>query len=335
MNQEIHDKILKGAFDLRDELHLNRKVGKLRGANTGFTKADEYISLKKGYPLMLGGVGGAGKSEFAFELIIQSILNHKWRWLILSPETGNAIEIYTYLISKMNDGKEIFLPSDYAMKDESFSKMLHFLQKHIKVLDVQDGWDDVFSGIDLNLKNFFSYIEKAETQMKAKFDGILVDPFNELDIDLDGGIMRSVKDELKVLLRYTKKHNYLTILTNHANDVRTFQQKDDNGLWYRYSPPAKKEEWAYGQQFGRKGYQMITVYEMHPKIIEQMAHAGDLEMQHALDNEFNVREFHVQKSKPAGVGKRGVFRLFWDWKKKRFYEIDNIGMKKQINFPSL
>jgi len=330
----INDKILKGAYDLKAELNEHRRIGSLRGASTGLTKADQFISLKKGYPFMIGGIGGSGKTELTFELIIQSIILHKWRWLILSPETGNAVEIYTYLISKLNRGKEFF-KGEYSMNEKEYSKLLMWLQKYVKVLDVEDGWEDVMKGIDLNLSNYFAYIEKAEKKMGAKFDGLLIDPFNELDIDLDQSIMRTVKDELKILLRHTKKNNYFTILTNHVNDVRSFNKKADDGTMFRYTPPAKKEEWAYGMQFSRKGYQMITMYEPHPHIVDELAAQGDVEMQHASMNDYNVREAIVQKSKPNGVGKRGIFRLFWDWKMKRYYEVDDIGKKKSIKFPEL
>lgn len=329
------NKILKGALDLKLELDKHRKYGKLKGAYCGFDCADEFISLKKGYPLMIGGLGGSGKTEFTFELIIRSIINHGWRWLILSPETGNALEIYTYLISKLTNGKDFF-NTQYQVEEEHYQKIVKWLHQHVKVLDVEEGWEDVMKGIDLNLKNYFSFIEKAELSMGRKFDGLLIDPFNELDIDLDQAIMRTVKDELKILLRYTKKNNYFTILTNHVNNVKEFHKKAPDGQMFRYSPPAKKEEWAYGMQFSRKGFQMILPYEPHPCIVDELAEAGDREMQFAATvAEYQVREFYVQKSKPNGVGKVGRFRLFWDWKKKRYYEIDDLLNPKAIINPKL
>ena len=139
-----------------------------------------------------------------------------------------------------------------------------------------------------------------------------------------------MKNELDVLIAWTKKKNYLTILTNHANDKQEIREKDDDGEWYFWNPPTKKEELAYGAQFGRKGYQMILLYAPHQTKQVQMANSGDKEMEHSVQNYYNVRDVYVQKTKPKGVGKTGKFRLFYDRKHQRYYNVDSLGMKEGL-----
>ena len=70
---------------------------------------------------------------------------------------------------------------------------------------------------------------------------------------------------------------------------------------------------------------MVLLYEPHQTKQVQMANAGDEEMQHSFRNNYNVRDVYVQKTKPKGAGKTGKFRLFYDRKKQRYYNIDSLG----------
>lgn len=319
-------------FDLLQRRQTNRR----RGLDLSWSNANEFISLKKGYPLMVAGVGGVGKTEFLLDLMINSSIMHKWRWLILSPEMGDRDEVFEQLIEKLSKGDVLEKSSEdkdrMPMSDETFDKLVEWCNKYYRVLDPISNWNDRFDNLQLNIRNFFEHVQVEEQRLGGSFDGILIDPFNELDIDWSN-IMNSVKDELDVLLAWTKKRNYFTVLTNHVKDKQDLRGSYGNEV-YMWTPPAKKEEWAYGQQFGRKGYQMVMMYQWHPNKQREMAEMEDKEMAHSVDNFYNVREFYVQKSKPKGVGKTGKFRLFFDRKSNRYYNYDPLyDMKKGILWP--
>jgi len=324
---ELHDTIIQ-------RMHTNRR----RGLDTSWSNANEFISLKKGYPLFVAGVGGVGKTEIILDIMINAAIMHKWTWLVLSPEMGTAEEILEQIIEKMSNGEQLDINSNNPIDKEKVSKIVKWANKHFRILDPLRNWKENMKDMALNIENFFQMAKREEELLKGKFDGILIDPFNELDIDLGGGkTMTTVKNELDALLWWTKKHNYFTILTNHVNDKQEVREKDDQGTYF-WTPPSKKEEWAYGQQFGRKGYQMMLVYNPHPR--QQVAYAldGDKEMEHSVQNYNNVREFLVQKTKPKGVGKTGKFRLFFDHKTQRYYNLelhDNGYIKKGILLPKI
>ena len=327
--------VVNSPLSLLGELKQRRNTYEKRGLSTGWKKADEFMSLKKGYPIMIGGYAGSGKSEVAFDIAINSSVDHDWLWLIVSPETGDQFEIMEYLIEKVAQGKHIGKKYQGALSDDEYESIVKWLHKHIRILDRQSGWDDVFTGLDFSLKNLFEVVENVEKQLKGKFDGIIIDPFNELDLNLGGNIAGTVKDELDALIRYTKKNNYLTILTNHANNRHEIQSKDENGKSFFWKPPATKEEWAFGQQFARKGYQMLFVYEPPMQFQHLQRNEGNVDFMESINNNYNVREILCQKTKPKGVGKTGKFCLHFDRQHQRYYEIDSLGMKKKIKYPKL
>jgi hypothetical protein len=313
-------------------LQLRRVNNRRRGLDTAWSNANEFISLKKGYPLMIAGVGGSGKTEVAFDIMLNSSLMYGWRWLVLSPETGDQYEIIEALVEKMANGAVLEKTSQYAMSDKKFDQIMKWLNDHFRILDPTEHWKGNFTDLQLNIENFFSAVHKEEERLGGKFDGVMIDPFNELDIEISGSIANTVKNELDRLIAWTKKKNYLTILTNHANDKTEVREKNAEGEWYFWTPPNKKEEWAYGAQFGRKGYQMLLLHEPHPEKQSELANAipSDLEMEHSIQCHHNVRDVYVQKTKPKGVGKTGKFRLFYDRSKQRYYSLDENGNKKGL-----
>jgi len=243
------------------------------------------------------------------------------------------------IIEKMSGGEQLNVNSDNPIAKEKVAKIIHWANKHFRILDPLRNWKEKMSDMALNIENFFQMAKREEQILKGKFDGVLIDPFNELDIALGGGkTMTTVKNELDALLWWTRKNNYFTILTNHVNDKQEIRDKDDEGFFF-WTPPTKKEEWAYGQQFARKAYQMVLVYNPHQRLQTNLALDGDREMEHSIQNYHNVREFLVQKTKPKGVGKTGKFRLFFDYKTQRYYNLeqqaDNSLRKAGILLPKL
>ena len=325
-------------IELQDEVLQRMQTNRRRGLDLAWPNMSEYVSLKKGYPIFVAGVGGVGKTEIILDIMINSAIMHKWVWLVLSPEMGTAEEILEQIVEKMSGGQQLDAKSDNPISQEKAKKIIKWANKHFRILDPMRNWKENMADMSLNIENFFQMAKREEQILKGKFDGVLIDPFNELDIDLGGSkTMTTVKNELDALLWWTKKNNYCTILTNHVNDKQEIRDKDDEGH-FQWTPPAKKEEWAYGQQFGRKGYQMVLVYNPHARKQVSAALDGDQEMEHSIQNYNNARELYVQKTKPKGVGKTGMFRLFYDRKVQRYYSLEFDGnnyTKKGLLIPKI
>jgi hypothetical protein len=286
---------------------------------------------------MIAGKGGVGKTEFILDLMINASIMHGWKWLILSPEMGDKDEIIEQLMEKLSKGEVLDIPNEAKgeeidptrppMTSTSFDRILLWVHKHFRILDPIDNWNETYSNLALNLENFFNAVEKEE-KIIGRFDGILIDPFNELDIELN---FQTVKDELNVLLAWTKRKSYLTVLTNHTTGAeKELQDQTSEKFKYTWTVPATKEQWAFGQQFSRKGYQMVLIYEPHELKQVEAANNYDSEMMHSCNYGHNVREFFVQKSKPKGVGRTGKFRLFYNRSTQKYYEIDKTGVPRAV-----
>ena len=115
-------KITTTPLEAMSTLQLRRVNNRRRGLDTAWSNANEFISLKKGYPLMIAGVGGSGKTEVAFDIMINASLMYGWRWLVLSPETGDQYEIIEALVEKMADGAVLEKTSQYAMSERNSTR---------------------------------------------------------------------------------------------------------------------------------------------------------------------------------------------------------------------
>lgn len=321
-------------IELEGEIIKRRLTNRRRGNDTGWKQADKFMSLKRGYPMMIGGVGGAGKTELAFDIAINSAIMYGWSFFVFSPETGDKYEIMEYLIDKLANGKSLEQPSERPISDTDLAKMTIWLNKHFRIMDVSEHWDDNYNQLPLTMDNLFAAVDVEERRLGAKFDGVIVDTFNDLDIEPKSV---EVKKELMRALHWIKKKNYLGIITNHANDKNEIREKvsRDPDEWVTWTPPNKKEEWAYGQQFAKKGYQMLLVYEQPHHLVRRDADDGDFRARHSIENNYNSRIIYVQKSKPKGVGRTGMFRLFYDRQRNRYYEVDSLGARQDIKYPEL
>lgn len=57
-----------------------------RGLSTGWPLFNEFFSLRKKQLTVVSGIPNHGKSEFMDALMVNSILDHKWKWGVFSPE---------------------------------------------------------------------------------------------------------------------------------------------------------------------------------------------------------------------------------------------------------
>ncbi len=80
--------------------------------------------LKKGYPLFVAGNPGSGKTEFIFEILINTSIMYGWKHFIYCGEGGNIEHIYNELLFK-------YLQKPYKFadqKDKFFILLARYLQ---------------------------------------------------------------------------------------------------------------------------------------------------------------------------------------------------------------
>lgn len=295
--------MIKRISDLRLSIEKLRETGIQRGDDTGFKCFDELYSVKKGTFTIILGAPTHGKSEIIFEILLNQAEKFGKKSIILSPETGNAEEITMELIHK-HLRKSAYKTNMHSCDDKDFYAALNWVDHHFVIAD-----DDEKS---YSFDDLSKQILKFEKDNDVKFDIVMAEPWNELDHKLSlaensGRQDLSIEDELSYLRRFCKKEEKHTFLSFHPSYQELVKGKD--GLDSFYAMP-KAREAAGGQATLRKAFSWINIWRPPVGML-------DKEGIPYAENELLVQ---IEKSKPKGVGKRGMCNLFFDWKSNRYYE---------------
>lgn len=262
--------------------------------STGLVALDEFYMIKKGYPLFVAGNPGAGKTEFVFEILVNTSILYGWKHFIYCGEGGNIEHIYHDLIHKYLQKKYKYATGADKIRAEYFMTEHFVLANHDK---------------DYTIEEFYSLAQKAEDELNIKFDTTCFDPFNDIKDETDKFQNREDKylaHALKQARVSSKKNNRMDILVNHVADVAP---KNDPDTGESYLPPALPTQWAGGRTWWRRAFVMIVIYK--PYTFRKDANNRNFE-----ENEGHVI---IQKYKPKGVGKKGTVSIYWDWEKNRYY----------------
>lgn len=289
--------------DILEPLNNFKEVGNTKGLETGIVAVNEYFTLKKGFPLFIAGAPFSGKTEFCFELLVNSSILHGWKHFIYCGEGGEPENIVSELMHKYI-GKP-YVKGIYSMSEDEINKAKIFVMKHFIIAN---------HDVEFTINEFYEAVNEAENQFNMKFDTVTFDPFNDIkeEVEYFGGREdKYLASVLKIVRVNAKKYNRINILVNHIADVRAVTDSSGN----RYMPVAMPNEWAGGRTWWRRAFTMILVYR--PKTFQKNEHGKD-----ALENETWIV---IQKSKPKGVGKNGTAIIYFDWKSNRFYSYDSTG----------
>jgi hypothetical protein len=271
-----------------DEL---REIGVPRGENTGFKKLDELYSLKQGSFTFILAPPHHGKSEFCFELVLNQAQKYGKKSLIYSPETGSVEDIYSELIHKIT-GSPFYKSISNHVDDKRYYEAINYI-------------DNYFSIVDGDEKGY-SFKDLTELTTDEKI--ILSDPYNELVHDMtEFGTRQDLYIEklCSDIRRYCKKNKKHCLQTLHPAHQQIVVEK---GL--RYYPMPMAREAAGGQALLRKAMTWINLWR--PPI-----GLNDEDGQPYRETEVVV---NIEKAKPKGVSTRGTTRLFFDWKRNRYFE---------------
>jgi hypothetical protein len=279
------------------ELNKFRAVGYTKGNSCGIVALDEYLTLKKGFPLFIAGAPFSGKTEFLFEILVNTSKLYGWKHFIYSGEVGDAHNIFAELVSK-HMGKQ-YHKGTFGATDSEVIYSEQFIDAHFVIADHEK---------DFTIDDFYKLVDKAEHDLGIKFDTTSFDPFNDIQDDVakfGGREDKYLAYALKEVRKQSKKNKRIDILVNHIADVKTITES--NGV--RWEPPARPNEWAGGRTWWRRAFTMLLVYR------PPFGMSGK-------DNkpyEENETHIKIQKIKPKGIGKLGSVSIFWDWKKNQYY----------------
>ncbi len=269
--------------DIFPTMLKNFKSGIQLAPTTRFKDLDEYFRWKKGDITLCTGYGNHGKSFFMLQLMLTKSIWDGWKWAIFSPENYPANDFYDDLI-EMYVGK--FLTH---MSVDEYTDAAKFIDKHIFYVYPEHEHDI------LSIHEKFRYLV-----MKKGVDGVMVDPFNQLD-----HTQKSFEREdqylsglLKDIKRFALLNNICYCIVAHPKNP-SYKQEDKS------LPIVDMYDIAGGAVWGNKCDQILSYYR--PNF-------------HVDKNSPEV-QVYVQKLKRKRTGgKLGHMDMTLIWSKKRYTE---------------
>lgn len=301
--------------DIKEYLSQWRNNTFVKGASTGMPSLDKYFVFKRGNFNVVNGFDNVGKSTALWYLCLLSSMYQKWNWILYSNENRNGtvvkklIEFYWGVPinkiseSQFNDGKKFV--------DEHFTIVSNeFLFNYKDVLNIA-----------------------AKLLRTKKYDGLLIDPYNSLKIELSNNSKLSTHEyhyeaasEMQV---FTKKNDMCIYLNCHVITGAMRLQRGET----KHSAPGKADTEG-GGKFSNKADDFMTFHrevqdaenytkmQIHVRKIKEVETGGGytpydkpyiLEMQkgmcrYADENGFNpVQEWWDKKGKQSTMQENNNF----------------------------
>lgn len=270
--------------DIFPSMLENFKKGIPLAPTTRFKETDDYWRWKKGDVALFTGYANWGKTFYTLQMMLTKSIWDGWKWGVFCPENYPANDFYDDII-EMYVGKWL-----NKMTEQEYTEAAHFVGQHIFYVYPEDSHD------------IHSIHEKfRHLVMKKGIDGVLVDPFNQLDHNQKA---------------YQREDQYLSEV---LKDIKRFALL--NALVYNIVAHPKNPSYA-----ADKALPIVDMYDIHGG--SMWGNKVDLMISYHRPN-FHIDkndprvEVYVQKLKRKRTGgKLGNFPLTLNWEKKRYMEDD-------------
>lgn len=305
----------KKLTDLNAEMFSIRHEKDVRGKSIGWDWDMLPITIKEGTTTYIGAAPASGKTELWFEILINLSCLHGWNHVIFSPETGNSAEIFSELCYKYI-GKPYVQGQNSMTNGEQVSAEM-FINQHFIVIDPIDE--------DLTITKFYDLVDEIERKEQITIHTTTIDPWNELteefissDLGREDKYLSRILGQARKNARKTNRHN---CIINHVRDQPMVTAMSVAGTELRYFPIPTARDFAGGQVWFRKGLSVLIPWRP-PYGLPNEDGSG------AEKNEVHLK---VAKSKPKGVSKNGVYKLFLDVDRYQYYMLDYKGNRVYAN----
>jgi hypothetical protein len=245
-----------------------------QGLNTGFEELDPFFKFKRGNLVIMNGHDNVGKSTIIWYLSILANLLHGWRWIFFTAENRDA-SVRKRLI-------EFKYGKDYdKLNLEQIKEGKAWAYENFIIIKSE------------NVENYETLCEKIDSIMtmcdqkgKQKPSGLLVDPYNALDISLSDPKFKGLSTHdfhYKATTAFRiigKKYDCATYVNCHAV-TQALRNLDAEG----YPVAPNKADTEGGGKFGNRADDFITLHRktQHPE-------------------QYNYTEIHVRKIKETETG---------------------------------
>lgn len=227
--------------DIDDYIKQWREGTFVKGSTTGIPSFDKFFRFKRGNFNVVNGFDNVGKSTALWYLCLLSSLYNGWKWIIYSNENRSGtvakklIEFYC--------GNPIDKISNDQLKEAR-----EFVKEHFCFISNEF------------LFNYKDMLNIAEKLLKTKkYDGMLIDPYNSLKIELSNNSKLSTHEyhyeaasEMQV---FTKKNDMCIYLNCHVITGAMRLQKGET----KHRAPGKADTEG-GGKFSNKADDFMTFH---------------------------------------------------------------------------
>lgn len=305
----------KRLSNLNAELFEIRQQKDVRGKSIGWDWDILPYTIKEGCTTYIGSAPASGKTELWFEILINLSCLHGWNHVIFSPETGSSAEIYAELCYKYI-GKP-YVQGQNSMSNSEQVRAEMFVNQHFIVIDPIDE--------DLTITKFYELVEEIERKEEIRIHTTTIDPWNELteefiqaDLGREDKYLSRILGLVRKNARKTGRHN---CVINHVRDQPMVSSKTIAGTDISYFPMPSARDFAGGQVWFRKGLSVLIPWRPPYGLLDSDGNGVE-------KNEVHLK---VAKSKPKGVSKNGVYKLFLDVDRYQYYMLDYRGNRIYAN----
>jgi hypothetical protein len=301
--------------DLNAEMFSVRQQVDVKGKSIGWDWDMLPFTIKEGATTYIGAAPASGKTELWFEFLINLSCLHGWNHVVFSPETGSSAEIFAELCYKYI-GKPYVQGKNSMTNGEQISAEM-FVNEHFIVIDPIDE--------DLTITKFYQLVDEIERKEGIRIHTTTIDPWNELteeflpsDLGREDKYLSRILGLVRKNARKTGRHN---CVINHVRDQPMVSAKTIAGTDISYFPMPSARDFAGGQVWFRKGLSVLIPWRPPYGL-------GDADGVGAEKNEVHLK---VAKSKPKGVSKNGVYKMFLDIERYQYYMLDFKGNRVYAN----
>ena len=300
---------------LNAEMFAVRQQVDVKGKSIGWDWDMLPFTIKEGATTYIGAAPASGKTELWFEFLINLSCLHGWNHVVFSPETGSSAEIFSELCYKYI-GKPYVQGKNSMTNGEQVSAEM-FINEHFIVIDPIDE--------DLTITKFYQLVDEIERKEGITIHTTTIDPWNELteefipaDLGREDKYLSRILGLVRKNARKTGRHN---CVINHVRDQPMVTAMSIAGTELRYFPIPTARDFAGGQVWFRKGLSVLIPWRPPYGL-------GDADGVGAEKNEVHLK---VAKSKPKGVSKNGVYKMFLDIERYQYYMLDFKGNRVYAN----
>lgn len=274
---------IDGVYYLEDifpSMITNFKNGVQLAPTTRFGEMDDYFRWKKGDINLFTGYANWGKTFFVLQLMLTKSIYDGWKWAVFSPENYPANDFYDDIV-EMYVGKWL-----NNMNEEEYTEACHFISEHIFYVYPEDAHD--LNSINERFRHLV---------LKKGIDGVLVDPFNQLD-----HIQKPYQREDQYLSEVLKDTKRFALLNNITYNIIA-HPKNPSYQEGKVLPVVDMYDIAGGAAWGNKCDQILSY---HRPLFHENKNSPEVQV-------------YVQKLKRKRTGgKLGDFPLTLIWSKKRY-----------------